>query len=162
MKINNIPWQVEIVNQTRFRLSIKLVTQWIRGIQQGLELFALKDKELAKKLKKIYQLDPQLTVVLLSEKRIRILNAQYRKKDKSTDILSFSSEFALGELIFCPQVIKKQASRFDHTVKQEFCYMLVHGVLHLLGYDHELNQKEAKLMFGLQDQIFKSLSTDKT
>jgi len=67
------------------------------------------------------------------------------------------SQGSLGELILCPQVLKAQAKEHDFSFQEELGYMIIHGVLHLLGYDHEKTSHQAKKMFRLQDQIFDKL-----
>lgn len=80
------------------------------------------------------------------------INFQYRKKNKSTDILSFTSgdPDSMGELLLCLPVLQRQARKHNLTLKQEVNLMLVHGFLHLLGYDHEVSAPEAELMERLQ------------
>jgi probable rRNA maturation factor len=101
----------------------------------------------------------ELTIVFLDPTPAKKLNKTYRKKDYATDILSFEGATPqdLGELVICPQVLQKQAKEHDLSFKAELAYMLIHGVLHLLGYDHERSAKEAKKMFQIQDQLFDSL-----
>jgi len=101
----------------------------------------------------------ELTVVLLSPQQMKEINFQYRKKNKPTDILSFAAleEASLGELLLCPAVLKKQAKEHRHSLEAETFYMLIHGLLHLLGYDHEASAQEEKLMFRIQDHCFKTL-----
>lgn len=64
---------------------------------------------------------------------------------------------ALGELVFCLSVIKRQAKVHDMTFEHELGYMIIHGILHLLGYDHENGGAQATKMYKLQDQTFASL-----
>ena len=84
------------------------------------------------------------------------LNKKYRKVDKVTDILSFESyeKNVLGELVFCPEFIEQQAKKHGLSFYEEFSYLILHGILHLLGYDHETDEKEAERMFSLQDKLF--------
>ena len=99
----------------------------------------------------------QLAVLaFISEKQMKQLNHRFRGKNKATDILSFSSlEKGLGELALCPTVIKKNACM--RSPREETAYMIVHGVLHLLGFDHEKSRLQARQMYRLQDQIFDQL-----
>ncbi len=101
----------------------------------------------------------ELTVVFLTPKQMKKINFQYRKKNKPTDILSFAAveSASMGELLLCTAVLRKQAKDHDHSLDAETFYMLIHGVLHLLGYDHEASEKEERLMFRIQDQCFKTL-----
>ena len=95
------------------------------------------------------QVPPQIfevAVLFVDDAAIRTLNCQYRGKDKPTDVLSFSHiedvelqsfDTLLGELVISVQTLKKQAKEFKVTFEQELKRLLVHGMLHLLGFDHE-------------------------
>lgn len=101
----------------------------------------------------------ELTVVFLDPAPAKKLNHTYRKKNYATDILSFegATPMELGELVICPQVLQMQAKEHHHGFRAELAYMLIHGVLHLLGHDHERSHKEAQKMFQIQDQLFDRL-----
>jgi probable rRNA maturation factor len=101
----------------------------------------------------------ELVIVFLDPIPAKKLNKTYRQKNYATDILSFEGATPqdLGELVICPQVLQKQAKEHDLSFKAELAYMLIHGVLHLLGYDHERSATEAKKMFAIQDQLFDRL-----
>jgi probable rRNA maturation factor len=107
-------------------------------------------------------------VVVVGPKTIQKLNATYRKKDKPTDVLSFSrmnsglpnfyvEESDLGEVLICWDIAKKQAREYKSSIQEELERLTVHGVLHLFGYDHEISPAEEKRMFNLQEQILKVL-----
>ena len=102
---------------------------------------------------------PDVTLVFLPQKKARKINLEFRGKDYATDVLSFESmeEGSLGELILCPEVLKKQAAQHGLSYRDELTYMILHGILHLLGFDHEVDPKEAEEMFRLQDAIFEKL-----
>lgn len=102
-----------------------------------------------------------LSIALVKEREIRDLNKKYLKKDKATDVLSFSqiSDFSekisekikefeniLGEVIICPKVVKKNSKDFNIVFKKEMAKVLIHGILHLLGYEHEKSDKKLKEM----------------
>jgi len=88
-----------------------------------------------------------LSVALVGPAQIKQLNKRYRRKDKTTDILSFAGEGSfLGEIVICPQQVRKNAQKYKVSFKKELTQVLIHGILHLLGYDHERSQKEAKKM----------------
>lgn len=95
----------------------------------------------------------EVSVVFVKSSEIRRLNREFRQKDRPTDILSFdpSEPQSLGELVIAVDVIRRQAKEHDLSLNQELGYMLLHGVLHLLGYDHGTK------MFGIQDSIFERL-----
>ncbi len=99
-----------------------------------------------------------MSVVFVGAREMRSLNRQYRQKDYATDVLSFSYEEAvmdgapfLGEIVIAPEVALAQAVRFGSRPEKELRRLLVHGVLHLLGYDHEtdhgqMNRLQTKLL----------------
>ncbi len=93
------------------------------------------------------------------------LNNQYRGKNTTTDVLSFSlqegislsgSNNELGDIFISVPQIKRQAHRLHISVREEFIRMLIHGVLHILGYDHE-KEKDAKRMFSIQEKFLTQL-----
>ncbi len=95
-------------------------------------------------------------MVFLDSQSAKKINYEFRKKNYATDVLSFSpiEPGSLGELVMCPDVLKKQAREHGLSFRQELTYMLLHGILHLLGYDHEKSAAEAKKMFQIQDRLF--------
>jgi len=111
-----------------------------------------------KVLKEEGKKEAQLSVVLVGQGRMRQLNKKYRGKNRVTDVLAFpsnqtsefvnppNSESELGEIVLCLRVLKKNAKRFNSTFKKELTLSLIHGILHLLGYDHEKDASAAKKM----------------
>ncbi len=93
----------------------------------------------------------EMSIVFVSEREMRRVNRLYRKKDKVTDVLSF--ELPLGDVLICYPQAKRQAAERGHSVKQELTDLMIHGVLHALGYDHEV-PKDAKRMLPLQQKIY--------
>lgn len=98
-------------------------------------------------------------VTIVGDKEIQKLNKQYRGLNKVTDVLSFAWEedpivpsSMLGQIYISYPQIKRQAGDFAVTPKNEFVRMLVHGLLHIVGYDH-LVKREADVMFALQEKI---------
>ena len=118
-----------------------------------------------------------VSVSVVSSDEIKRLNLEYRGKDTSTDVLSFPAledinnitpadidysrggEVFLGDVILCAEVIKNQAPDFSHSFEEECVYMTVHSVLHLLGYDHMVDE-EREEMFKIQDEIFKIIEEE--
>jgi len=86
-----------------------------------------------------------LSIALVGQGRIKTLNKKYLRKNRATDILAFSGN-GLSEIVICLQEVKKNAKRFDSTFKKELARVLIHGILHLLGYDHEGSGKEVQKM----------------
>jgi len=98
-------------------------------------------KGLAKKvLKGENREEMDLSIVFVGKDRISELNKKYRGKNKTTDVLSFGG--GLNEIVICPAVVKK---------KKELTRVLIHGILHLLGYDHEKSREDAKEMEKKQE-----------
>jgi len=115
----------------------------------------------------------EVSLVITGEKRMKTLNKKYRGVDRVTDVLSFGYEEAknknakfisspsevvsLGEVFICYNQAKKQAQQSKRSVKKELAILLIHGVLHLLGYDHkgsyeksEMKIKEEKVLRGFE------------
>jgi probable rRNA maturation factor len=102
-----------------------------------------------------------LSVVFVTEVTSKRLNRIFRKKNYPTDVLSFSTAengVGLGEIVVCPKVLQRQARDQGHSYRKELDYMVIHGFLHLIGYDHEKNKREELKMMTLQDKLFKKLS----
>jgi probable rRNA maturation factor len=81
----------------------------------------------------------ELCIALVSDRRMRALNRQFRGQDAVTDVLSFPSDERgfLGDIVIAEGVAKRQAKEHGHTLKTEIQTLALHGLLHLLGYDHE-------------------------
>ena len=96
----------------------------------------------------------KLVLVFVSLKDIQSLNLRYLKKNRPTDILSFApvEKDSLGELILCEEQIRFQAK--EQTFEEEMIYLILHGLLHLLGYHHEAGGRQAQKMYQLQDSLF--------
>lgn len=139
-----------LVNNSKEKMPRQFVKSWLDSIYS--EIDRLNGSALRLK-------DLELTVVFLDSAAAKKINQSFRKKNYATDILSFAGDLeeSLGELVICPQVLKKQAKEHKLSFSEELGYMLIHGVLHLMGFDHEKTKKEAKVMMGIQDQLFDKL-----
>ena len=105
--------------------------------------------------------DSELSIALIGQGKMRKLNKKYRGKNRVTDVLAFpNKEIGLGEIVICLREVKKNAKRYGLTFEKELSRVLIHGLLHLLGYDHEISEKKTKEMEGKQDyylfEVFKS------
>jgi probable rRNA maturation factor len=116
----------------------------------------------------------RVSILLCGEAKIKKLNSDYRNKDKVTDVLSFpsyenlrktkpkseliGSELFLGDLAICHQRVNKQAREFSISYWDEFIHLFMHGMIHLMGYDHELSVKEEKEMEGWENQALNLFS----
>lgn len=103
---------------------------------------------------------PEVTCVFVGRAHGRRLNNEFRGRDYATDVLSFApiEPNSIGELIFCEPVLREQARQHKLSEFNEFVYLFIHGLLHLLGYEHEKSDKEARRMYRLQDSIFEQLA----
>jgi probable rRNA maturation factor len=152
--------QAVIINQTKIKLNQP-------AVQSMLDLTKLKLSK-NKTLKNLKKLNcDEISLVFISVPKMKKLNHEFRGKNYATDVLSFAPNSAdkanesVGELIFCVAVLKKQALQHKHSFDHELLYMLIHGVLHLLGYDHEKSKKAALKMFTIQDRLFSQLTDSK-
>jgi probable rRNA maturation factor len=100
-----------------------------------------------------------LDVTFVTRAKMKNLNRKFRGKDAPTDILSFPAleifarQGHLGDLVICAPILEDQAKRIGHTPAQELHVLLVHGLLHLLGYDHEKSRIESNEMEKWENQI---------
>jgi probable rRNA maturation factor len=95
-----------------------------------------------------------LSLAFVDKKEIKKINKKFRKKNKATDVLSFgfSEKGYLGEVVICPEVVAENAKKYGNTFKSETMKVFVHGILHLLGYDHEKSKKQAEEMGKKQEK----------
>jgi len=110
-----------------------------------------------------FQEESEVTVRLVDEAESHDLNLTYRGKDKPTNVLSFPFEAPpgielplLGDLIICRQVVEQEAKEQEKPLEAHWAHMVVHGVLHLLGYEHE-DEGDAEVMESLEDDILHTL-----
>ncbi|MCE6001345.1 rRNA maturation RNase YbeY [Acinetobacter pittii] len=116
-----------------------------------------------------YKEDCEIGVACVDLEESQQLNLQYREKDKPTNVLSFPSDIPeevlpmldalpLGDLVICIPVVLQEALEQKKTAQNHFAHLLVHGVLHLLGYDHETSDEDAEEMEGLEIEILAKLN----
>lgn len=102
------------------------------------------------------------SVVFVGNEEIHEMNKEYRGVDRVTDVISFALEDnedivyddirMLGDIFICIPQMKKQAEEYGHSEKRELAFLAVHGILHLLGYDH-MTEEDERVMFALQELI---------
>nr|WP_318024499.1 rRNA maturation RNase YbeY [Mycoplasmopsis bovis] len=134
--------------------------------------FNFKDEyeEILRNLQSYFKLDNKeisVDVSIVNNRKIKKLNKQYRQKDYATDILSFDFGdkslykdmpfLPLGELVISHEKVEEQAKEFGHSLRREYCYLYAHGLIHLMGYDHEL-EDERVAMNMMVDAIFDPLN----
>lgn len=146
---------LNVVNKTRyddFKRYYPLLEQYY---QKTLKTLKLKDKYV-------------LSLVIVGPRTIKKINRDYRSIDKVTDVISFAlmdsgdkqeydGVIELGDIFINRDRVLSQAKEYGHSKKREFVFLFVHGLLHLLGYDH-MNPKDEKKMFALQKKIIGDLS----
>jgi probable rRNA maturation factor len=111
-------------------------------------------------------------VELISNRQMRVLNRRYRGRDSSTDVLSFplfealrgkvlvpawATGHPLGTVVIARETAIRQAKAFGHPLFAEVVRLLVHGIVHLAGYDHERSPRDERLMFAVEDRILRRL-----
>lgn len=121
----------------------------------------------------------ELELAFVNTGQIRILNSEKRNIDKPTDVLSFpyinlnckeikvsdykedinpeTNNLMLGEIIICADIAKIQAQELNHSLRREICYLYLHGLLHLLGFDH-INKKDKPIMRTHEENILSALN----
>ena len=136
----------EIFNETDEKIDIEEEKKLIE--------FALKHENLT---------NVTFNVIFVDSKTIRELNKNYRNIDRETDVISFALEDGegninfefgrlLGDIYICVSKMKDQAKEYGHSIKREMGFLTIHGLLHLLGYDH-MTKEEEEVMFKKQEQI---------
>ncbi|OGZ71002.1 MAG: rRNA maturation RNase YbeY [Candidatus Staskawiczbacteria bacterium RIFCSPLOWO2_01_FULL_33_13] len=103
-----------------------------------------------------------VSIAFVSPQEIQKLNKKYRKKDKPTDVLAFErvSHFKeeYSEVIICPSVVRENAKSSKLSLKKELSKILLHGILHVLGYDHERSKKDEQIMEEKQEYYFSKIT----
>lgn len=106
-----------------------------------------------------------LSLLLTDNENIQVINREYRDKDAPTDVISFAyhetEDFnigpydTLGDIIISLERVEEQASEYNHSFEREFYYVLTHGILHILGYDH-IEEEDKKIMREREESILSS------
>lgn len=136
----------EIINQTNKNI------EELNEIESLLE-FALKYKKIDNSI---------FNIIIVDNETIKEINKTYRNKDMVTDVISFALEDdktfvetdyrILGDIYICLDKAKSQAIEYGHSFLREFSFLTIHGLLHLLGYDH-MTEEDEKVMFKVQEDI---------
>ncbi len=135
-------------------------------IQIQHEGFPLPEKKFLAALKKIaacLELKGTVTIRIAGAAEVRALNRKYRRKDYATDVLSFPlgeklrGGFYAGDILICRPVAEKQARQNGQSLEKELLLLMIHGLLHLQGRDHEIDKGE---MLTLQERLFAKFRAD--
>ncbi len=138
-----------------------------------IEVFNLTDEDLDKELKELKEFlinvakDENLgnvifNVIIVDNPKIHEINKEYRNIDRETDVISFALEDEksfnttevrmLGDIYISIDKVRSQAKEYGHSFKRELYFLSIHGLLHLLGYDH-MTEEDEKKMFGKQEEV---------
>jgi probable rRNA maturation factor len=145
-------------------ISLNFETKLKRLVQKDIKTYQILGNLVYSSLK--IKAPVEVGLLIVSNPKIKALNLQYRKINKVTDVLSFpfyqkteltkllkkQKPVYLGDIVIAYDKAKQQAANYEHSLKREMSFLYVHGLLHLLGYDHKNKQQEQQ-MFRLQDQI---------
>ena len=145
---------LNIINRTKYRDFERYYDELEQYYKKTLKTLKLKDKYV-------------LSLIIVGPNTIKKINREYRNIDAVTDVISFalldSGEemeydglIELGDIFINRNRVLSQAKEYGHSVKREFVFLFIHGLLHLLGYDH-MNSKDEKEMFDLQKKIIGDL-----
>ncbi len=127
-----------------------------------------------------FDISSEISILLVDNARIREINCEYRNIDKATDVLSFpivdmhdgimnsssgdidldENILILGDIIISMEKTGEQAYEYGHSFERELIFLLTHGVFHLLGYDHDTVEREAKMM-GRQNEVLENLNLER-
>lgn len=143
----------------------------IKNQQKIIKINQRKIREIVKKILQSLKVDEKTEVSILftDDKFIRLLNNKYRGIDNPTDVLSFSlqegvdkppvveSEKLLGDIIVSVETAQRQADTLNHSIEKELTVLLIHGLLHLTGHDHEKDQ-DYKIMREKENKILKTFA----
>ncbi|RME57100.1 MAG: rRNA maturation RNase YbeY [Deltaproteobacteria bacterium] len=141
--------RISIANRQR---AFSLPRGWLRRVCKGI-------------LTDLDRKDAELSLLLVRDDRMRVLNREYRGKDAPTDVLAFSMQEGppigrgeiLGDVVISLETAARQAAAHDRTLTQEVAHLVTHGILHLLGYDHEVSPEAARRMRAVEITLLRNL-----
>ncbi len=131
------------------------------------EDYSYLDEVLNHTLDKLNIKNAYFSIIFIDDEKMHRMNLEYRGIDRTTDVLSFALEDNdniiseirnLGDVFVSIPKMISQANEYGHSEKRELSFLSVHGLLHLLGYDHTRSEEEEKIQFGLQDEILNDLN----
>ena len=117
-------------------------------------------------LEKLEETDCELSLLLTDDEEIQTLNKTYRDLDKATDVLSFpqdedavneTGDTLLGDVVISVETAARQAEEHHLSFNEELILLAIHGILHLLGYDHERSPQDARIMQDQTQAVFETL-----
>ena len=150
MKVVKKLMEVLIANRQEVK---KINNEDIQLIEKSVEECLIEEK---------FNLNTEISLSFVTNKEIKELNKKYRGKDYPTDVLSFPLNeeleglIILGDIIVSIEKVIKQSEEYNHSFQRELIYLIIHGMFHLLGYDH-IEEAEKKVMRGKEKKIVNKL-----
>ena len=153
--------------------NVKLDISWEIDEEKRLENMIIETAKAALELEGA-KCDVDLSVVVTDNENIREINNEQRNIDRATDVLSFpgyekdewnelkkNEELVyIGDIVISKEKVEEQAKEYGHSFEREFCYLVAHGMLHLMGYDHMVDSDEV-IMRGKEEEIMKKLNLER-
>lgn len=115
-------------------------------------------ESLVKEIARLFENDSELSLIIIDDSKMRNLNYRYRALDRATDVLSFpdTEDGYLGDIFISLDKVNEQAVEYKHSKEEEFAKLLIHGILHLLGYDH-IEDKDYEIMAKKEEEYLSKL-----
>jgi probable rRNA maturation factor len=139
--------KIEINNQTNYKINLKLIEKVIKVF---FRVYPVKfpSKRGAKQFNGVNKIaNKEISLAFVDDAEIKKINLTYRGINKATDILSFNGDGdSFGEIIIDYNQIKRQAGDFKNSAEKELVFILVHGLLHLIGYNDETDSEKKKMI----------------
>lgn len=153
--------------------NVKLDISWEIDEEKRLENMIIETAKAALELEGA-KCDVDLSVVVTDNENIREINNEQRNIDRATDVLSFpgyekdewnelkkKEELVyIGDIVISKEKVEEQAKEYGHSFEREFCYLVAHGMLHLMGYDHMVDSDKV-IMRGKEEEIMKKLNLER-
>lgn len=139
------------------------------SIQCGLKSVSVRQGTLRRVTERLLRLldeaQAEVCIALIGDTKMRRLNRTYRNKDRTTDVLAFAYRESgsgvsplLGDVVISVPTAKRQAKAFNHSLDEELLRLLIHGLLHLVGYDHEQSLHQAQRMQQKETELLDTLT----
>ena len=153
--------------------NVKLDISWEIDEEKRLENMIIETAKAALELEGA-KCDVDLSVVVTDNENIREIDNEQRNIDRATDVLSFpgyekdewnelkkNEELVyIGDIVISKEKVEEQAKEYGHSFEREFCYLVAHGMLHLMGYDHMVDSDKV-IMRGKEEEIMKKLNLER-
>ena len=153
--------------------NVKLDISWEIDEEKRLENMIIETAKAALELEGA-KCDVDLSVVVTDNENIREINNEQRNIDRATDVLSFpgyekdewnelkkNEELVyIGDIVISKEKVEEQAKEYGHSFEREFCYLVAHGMLHLMGYDHMV-ESDKVVMRGKEEEVMKKLKFER-